>query len=152
VTGWEVEYGPVTHDALVDLMIDNHYKTNRLHCITISNVPIIVGLPWLKKHNPNIDWREGHITFNSARCAKEYLVTSPHTTTVFEEKAMVEHYRDTAWDVVSQDVVCSISMVNVETVEEEMEDGIQGTMTLEYIEEILHAWEAYHADMRRREL
>jgi hypothetical protein len=43
--GQKVANGPVMHDALVHLTINNHYKRIRLHCITISNVPIIVGLP-----------------------------------------------------------------------------------------------------------
>jgi hypothetical protein len=129
----------VIYDAVVDLTINNHCETIRLHCITIGNVPIIVGLPWLRKHNPNIHWREGHVTFNSARYAKECLVTSPHATTVSEEKAMGEYYRDTVWDVAFQDIVCSISMVDAETFEEELEHGIEGTITLKYIDEILEA-------------
>jgi predicted aspartyl protease len=101
VDGQEVANGPVTHDAMVDLTINNHYETIRLHCITIGNVPIIVGLPWLRKHNPNINWREGQVMFNSARCAKECLISSPHATTVSEEKARGEYYKDTAQDAVS---------------------------------------------------
>jgi hypothetical protein len=91
---------------------------------------------------------EGYVTFNLARYAKEYLVISPHVTTVSKEKAMWEYYRDIAWDAASRNAVCSISMVDVETFEEELEDGMEGTMTLEYIEEILDTWEEYHADMR----
>jgi predicted aspartyl protease len=75
VDGWEVANGLVTHDALVDLTINNHYETIRLHCITIGNSPIIVGLPWLRKHNPNIDWKEGRVTFDLPKCVKECLVT-----------------------------------------------------------------------------
>jgi hypothetical protein len=73
-------------------MINNHYETIRLYCITIGNLPIIVGLPWLRKHNPNINWKEGHITFDSARYAKEYLITSPHAIIVAKEKAIGEYY------------------------------------------------------------
>jgi hypothetical protein len=94
VDRWEVVNGPVTHNALMALMINNHYKTIRPYYITIRNVPIIVGLLWLRKYNHNINWREGHVTFNSTRYAKEYLVTSPHATTVSEEKAMGEYYSD----------------------------------------------------------
>jgi hypothetical protein len=42
---WEVENGPVIHNALVDLTINNYYETIRLYCISIGNVLIIVGLP-----------------------------------------------------------------------------------------------------------
>jgi hypothetical protein len=64
-----------------------------------------------------------------------------------EEKAMGEYYKDTAQDTASQDAVCSISMVDMETLEEELEDGMEGTITLEYIKEVLDAWAAYHTDM-----
>jgi hypothetical protein len=96
VDGWEVANRLVSHEGLVDLTINNHYETIRLYCITIGNTPIIMGLPWLRKHNPNIDWREGHITFNKTRCTKECLTMLPHTITVSEEKATGEYYRDTA--------------------------------------------------------
>jgi hypothetical protein len=147
----EVANGPVTHDALVDLTINNHYETIRLHCITIGSAPIIIALPCLRKHNPNIDGREGHVTFNLTRCAKECLTTSPHATTVSKEKSTGEYYRDTAWSAASQDTVYSISMVDAETFEEELEDGIEGTTTLEYIDEVLGVCEVYHADMRTTE-
>jgi hypothetical protein len=106
----------VTHDALVDLTINNHYETIKLHCITIGNLPIIVGLPWLRKHNPNIDWKEGRVTFDSAKYAKECLVTSPHAVTVAKEKAIGEYYRDTVQAAAFQDRVCSTSMLEEEEV------------------------------------
>jgi hypothetical protein len=80
----------------VDLIINNDYEIIRLYCITIGNSPIIVGLLWLRKHNLNINWKEGHITFDLARCTKEYLVILPHTITMAEEKAIGEYYWDNA--------------------------------------------------------
>jgi hypothetical protein len=128
-------------------MINNHYETIRLHCITIGNSPIIVGLPWLRKHNPNIDWKEGRDTFDSARCAKECLVTSPHAITVAEEKAIGEYYRDTAQDTAFQDTVCSTSMLEEEEDEEREERGIEEAITQGYIEETLTMWELYHVGL-----
>jgi hypothetical protein len=147
VDGREVASGPVTHDALVDLMINNHYETIKLHCITIGNSPIIVGLPWLRKHNRNIDWKEGRVTFDSARCAKECLLTSPHAIMVAEEKVIGEYYRHTAQDTVLQDTVCSTSMLEEEEDEEILEKGIEEAITQGYIEETLNAWELCHAEL-----
>jgi hypothetical protein len=48
-------------------------------------------------------------------------------------------------------MVCSIAMVDVETFEEESEDSRKVVMTLEYIEDILDTWEAYHVEMRMME-
>jgi len=52
VDGSEVTGGPVTHDTQVHLTINHHEEDIRLHCITIGNAPIILGLPWLKLHDP----------------------------------------------------------------------------------------------------
>jgi hypothetical protein len=70
----------------------------KLHCITIGNLPIILGLPWLKKHNPKINWREGKVMFDSDKCAKECLDTSPHAKTIAEEKAIDRYHLDLAQD------------------------------------------------------
>jgi hypothetical protein len=131
----------VTHDALVDLTINNHYEIIRLHCITIDNLPIIVGLPWLRKHNPNIDWKEGCVTFDSAQCAKECLVILPHAVTVAKEKAIGEYYWDTMQAIAFQDMVCSTSMLEEEEEEERLERGIEEAIAQGYIEETLSIWE-----------
>jgi len=52
VDGSEVTGGPVTHDAQIHLTINHHEEDIWLHCITIGNAPIILGLPWLKLHDP----------------------------------------------------------------------------------------------------
>jgi hypothetical protein len=73
--------GPVTHEATVTLTINDHQEEIKLHCITIGNSPIIIGLPWLRKHNPNINWKEGRVTFDLEKCGKTCLATLPHATT-----------------------------------------------------------------------
>jgi hypothetical protein len=91
----------------------------------------------LRKHNPNIDWKEGHVTFNSAKYAKEYLITSPHIVMVAEERAIGEYYWDTMQAVAFQDMVCSTSMLEEEEDEEKLERGIEEAIIQGYIEETL---------------
>jgi hypothetical protein len=91
VDGQELVGGPVMHEATVTLTINNHREEIRLHCITIGNSPIIVGLLWLWKHNPNINWREGRITFDLEKCGKTCLAASPHATTITEKRAEAEY-------------------------------------------------------------
>ncbi len=38
-----------------------HQETIQFYIISTSHAPIILGLPWLRKHNPNISWQESHI-------------------------------------------------------------------------------------------
>jgi hypothetical protein len=77
VDGREVASSLVTHNTMVRLTTNNHWEMIKLHCINISNSPIILRLPWLKKHNPKINWRAGRVMFDSNKCAKECLDTSP---------------------------------------------------------------------------
>jgi predicted aspartyl protease len=92
VDGREVASRPITHDTTINLTINNHREIIKLHCITIGNSPIIIGLPWLKKHNPNINWKEGRVTFDSEKCARKCLEKSPHAKTIPEDTAIHQYY------------------------------------------------------------
>jgi hypothetical protein len=95
VDGSEVTGGPVTHDAQVGMTVNHHTEDIRLHCITIGNAPVILGLPWLKLHNPTIDWRAHRLSFYSNKCAERCLTASPQATAVAEERATEQYYRKT---------------------------------------------------------
>jgi len=48
-------------------------------------------MPWLKEHNPTIDWNDKRITFSSERCTTWCLKSSPIAYAVPEDKALEEH-------------------------------------------------------------
>jgi len=87
VGGSEITGGPVTHDVQVHHTIDHHEEDIRLHCITIGNALIILGLPWLKLHDPVIGWKNYTVKFHSDHYAEKCLPSSPKANTVLEEKA-----------------------------------------------------------------
>jgi len=91
----EVTGGPVTHDTQIHLTINHHEEDIRLHCITIGNTPIILGLPWLKLHDPVIGWKNHTVKFHSDHCADKCLPSSPRANTVPEEKATEQYYKKT---------------------------------------------------------
>jgi len=95
VDGGEVAGGPVTHDVQVRMRINHHEEEIRLHCITIGNAPIILGILWLKLHDPTIGWKNHTLKFHSDRCAEKCLTTSPQATSVTEGKAIDQYYRKT---------------------------------------------------------
>jgi len=101
VDGSEVTGRPVTHNVQVHLTINHHEEDIRLHCITIGNAPIILGLPWLKLHDPVIGWKNHTVKFHPDHCAKKCLPSSPRANTVPEEKAMEQYYRKTPenWEI-----------------------------------------------------
>jgi len=87
----KVTGGSVTHDVLVHLTINHHEEYIRLHCITIGNVPIILGLPWLKLHDPVIGWKNRTVKFHTDYCAEKCLPSSPRANTVPKEKAKEQY-------------------------------------------------------------
>jgi len=91
----EITSGPVTHDAQIHLTINHHKEDIRLHCIMIRNTPIILGLPWLKLHDPVIGWKIHTMKFHSDPCTEKYLPSSPRANTVPEGKATEQYYKKT---------------------------------------------------------
>ena len=60
----------VTHQStpLQVTMSGNHSETLTFHLIHAPQQPVILGYPWLRRHNPHIDWASGTILQWSAHC------------------------------------------------------------------------------------
>ena len=70
----------VTHvTPHVKLVIsDSHTETMTFHLCSCPAHPVILGLPWLKQHNPCVDWVTGEVQDWSSDCLKSCLSpTSP---------------------------------------------------------------------------
>ena len=57
--------GPVTHIAKVPMDINSHRKFATFQVANLQHHEVILGMPWLKEHNPTINWNEKKITFDS---------------------------------------------------------------------------------------
>jgi len=101
VDGSEVTGGLVTHNAQVHFTINHHEEDIRLHCITIGNTPIILGLPWLKLNDLVIGWKNHTVKFHSDHYTEKYLPSSARANTVLDEKATEQYYRKTLenWEI-----------------------------------------------------
>ncbi|TWW75360.1 hypothetical protein D4764_13G0000220 [Takifugu flavidus] len=62
--------GTVAHQtAPVHMLISgNHHETIQFHLLPSSNIPLILGFPWLRKHNPHVDWTTATIPSWSGFC------------------------------------------------------------------------------------
>ena len=134
--GSEITGGPVTHDTQVSMTINNHEEKIRLHCITIGNAPVILGLPWLKLHNPAIDWRAHRLSFHSDKCAEQCLATSPRATTVTEERATEQYYRKTPEELEERAMdpweICHTVMEKIKETEKETSKTNEEIIPKEY--------------------
>ncbi|KAE8222388.1 hypothetical protein CF319_g4403 [Tilletia indica] len=77
IDGRPISSGPVTHSSHVPLSIDTHQETVQLHLTTLDRYPIVLGIPWLRKHNPHIDWSRNSVTFSSSLCLKSCRAPDP---------------------------------------------------------------------------
>jgi hypothetical protein len=59
--------GPITHYDPIRLRIGGNEEPYGLDIAPLSH-EIILGAPWLRRHNPTVDFREGRLTFQSEYC------------------------------------------------------------------------------------
>ena len=59
----------VTKETLAFVItISEHAERAKLDVTQLGNHEIILGMPWIKKHNPIIDWVKGMISFDRCEC------------------------------------------------------------------------------------
>jgi predicted aspartyl protease len=61
--------GYITHTARLTLQIDNHEEEAEFAVTDIGPEEVIIGIEWLRTHNPEINWKQGSITMS--RCPKK---------------------------------------------------------------------------------
>jgi len=83
--------GPVTHMTTVPMDISSHRELVTFQVADLQNHEVILGIPWLREHNPTIDWNDTRITFNSERCMTWCLKSSPIAYAAPEEKVLEEN-------------------------------------------------------------
>lgn len=57
----------ITAWALVPISIGEHTETLPCYVTKLGDYPVILGVPWLKQHNPDFDWPKGTCTL---RCTE----------------------------------------------------------------------------------
>ena len=59
--------------APVTLSILGHEEVISLEITKLGNYPVILGLPWLSQHHPQVDWSDQSIVFASPYCLAQCL-------------------------------------------------------------------------------
>src|ERR1700712_3710412 len=83
--------GPVTHMTKVPMDVSSHRELATCQVANLQNHEVILGMPWLRKHNPTIDWNYKKVTFNSERYTTWCLKSSPVAYAIPEEEALEEN-------------------------------------------------------------
>ncbi|KAL2078839.1 hypothetical protein ACEWY4_024583 [Coilia grayii] len=74
--------GQITHitEAVEMLTSGNHRERMRFHLLSSPSVPMVLGLPWLRLHNPRFDWRAGSILEWGIECHQSCLRSAAPST------------------------------------------------------------------------
>ena len=75
VDGSHVKGGSVTHEVEITLRMKDHSEIVRLDVADIGRHEIILGMPWLVRHNPFVDWERHRISFVSVHCSQQCLAS-----------------------------------------------------------------------------
>ena len=73
IDGTPISSGDITHTTCPLQMdvCDNHSERILFDIVSLGSVAVILGLPWLRKHNPTITWSPKEtLSFNSTFCQK----------------------------------------------------------------------------------
>ncbi|RAL65789.1 hypothetical protein DID88_005454 [Monilinia fructigena] len=54
----------------VQMNINQHSEVIQLDVVPLGQQQIILGMPWLKAHNPRIDWSQETVTFDQCKCGQ----------------------------------------------------------------------------------
>ena len=75
----------------VPINISSHRELATFRVANLQHHEVILGMPWLRDHNPTIDWREKKIKFNSEPCTTLCLNSPPVAYAVPEAEALEEN-------------------------------------------------------------
>ena len=97
VDGTYNENGAITERCLIPFRIKDKTMTEWFYVTTIGDQDLILGLPWLEKHNPIIDWKEKTLEFRSssedkAKAFIRNLAREQEEITLIKDEDLVVRY------------------------------------------------------------
>uniref|UniRef100_A0A8C5M6H4 CCHC-type domain-containing protein n=1 Tax=Leptobrachium leishanense TaxID=445787 RepID=A0A8C5M6H4_9ANUR len=80
VDGSTLRTGPITHETtpLLLLIRTKHQEHLQWDIVPSPLFPLVLGLPWLRTHNPSIDWSSNTVSFPSHHC--QHFCMNGYTT------------------------------------------------------------------------
>ncbi|QRV82688.1 Retrotransposable element Tf2 protein [Ceratobasidium sp. AG-Ba] len=77
IDGREIDSGRVEHYCSINLKIFDHEEEVDACVVNVGNHDIVLGMSWLKRHNPAINWDKKSLVFSSQYCSEHCLNISP---------------------------------------------------------------------------
>lgn len=78
--------GKATHKAILDIVIDDKRMKIEPKIIGLGSARIILGMPWLVKYNPEVDWSRRIMKWREADSQLNQLIESMDDELEFDEE------------------------------------------------------------------
>jgi len=62
--------GAILHEVEVNVYFKRHIERVRMDVCNLGKIEVILRMPWLQAHNPEIDWEKGEMKMT--RCSSIY--------------------------------------------------------------------------------
>ena len=73
VDGTDNKQGTIRYYTDLNIKLGDRTFLERFYITRLGNQKIILGLPWLRKHNPEIDWKKGMVTWRNTERSKDLV-------------------------------------------------------------------------------
>ena len=94
VDGSDNKGGSITHEVEVNLFYRGHVERVRMDVCELGKTEVILGMPWLAAHNPEINWETGEVRMT--RCPP-LCGQSPEKKIIKRKQATEEDRKDLRW-------------------------------------------------------
>ena len=127
---WPINQEKITHCTWVHIVFDNQQLLTWFLITNTGKIDVLLGLPWLKEHNPNINQKTGRI-FIPKQTMNQKLSTAMKRMLDMENKWSIE--KQIHWTKIQEepDPDEPLNQTQYLTVEEEIQEPNICEFTLE---------------------
>lgn len=68
IDGREISSGDITHTAQLSLRIQSYFENITAYVTHLGHYFVVLGIPWMRRHNVKLDFAANAILFDSPRC------------------------------------------------------------------------------------
>jgi len=93
VDGTSNSRGNITHELECNVFYRRHHERLRMDVCNLGRTKMILGMPWLAAHNPEINWESGEVRMSRCPlwCGKQIMIE--------QRKTKVEDGKDLRWTI-----------------------------------------------------
>jgi hypothetical protein len=77
IDGYPISLGDITEYVEVQCTIGDHYETLTTYLTSLRHYPLILGIPWLKKHDVAINFTKNDIQFSLPGYLPHHTMVTP---------------------------------------------------------------------------